>query len=402
MYTEHFSQFRAAAGETIHLAAHSHHWWPDVSRAAQLQAWDDAAQLSDHKWNKIFSDVYPKAQQHVAAHFPGVSADRVCFAPNTHELVVRLVTALWQRGGEPLHVVTSDSEFHSAARQFQRWQEGGWINLTVVAGEPWPQFAARFLAAVRQAKPGLVFLSQVFFNSGLCCDDTLLRAVAALCRERGHHLVIDGYHAFSAIPFVPTEILDDAFYLAGGYKYAASGEGCCFLVAPKQQLPRPLHTGWFASYGALSAAQAGQTEYAADARRFLGATFDVSPLYRLNAVFDLWNEIGSSVADRHRYVMQLKQQFFAELTARKDQLLPVDSVITAASKLTESHFLTLRLPQAMAFAEELAQHDIIVDARADRLRFGFGVYQTEQDLARFWARFTAIRADLASALGCRG
>jgi hypothetical protein len=37
----------------LHFAAHSHHFWPDVSREAQLEYWDDCAKLSDEKWEKV-------------------------------------------------------------------------------------------------------------------------------------------------------------------------------------------------------------------------------------------------------------------------------------------------------------------------------------------------------------
>ena len=42
-----FARFRNAAPERLHFAAHSHHFWPDVARDAQIKAWDDA-----HKLNK--------------------------------------------------------------------------------------------------------------------------------------------------------------------------------------------------------------------------------------------------------------------------------------------------------------------------------------------------------------
>ena len=37
----------------LHAAAHSHHPWPDVTREAHLQAWDDAARHHDDKWDAV-------------------------------------------------------------------------------------------------------------------------------------------------------------------------------------------------------------------------------------------------------------------------------------------------------------------------------------------------------------
>ena len=54
----HFSRYREASPGRLHLAAHSHHYWPDVTRDAQLQAWDDAARLADRKWGHVLGPVW--------------------------------------------------------------------------------------------------------------------------------------------------------------------------------------------------------------------------------------------------------------------------------------------------------------------------------------------------------
>ena len=69
--------------------------------------------------------------------------------------------------------------------------------------------------------------------------------------------MIDGYHAFMARPVDLSAVAGRAFYLAGGYKYAMGGEGCCFLHSPPGWLPRPRDTGWYAAFGALGAAPSG-------------------------------------------------------------------------------------------------------------------------------------------------
>ena len=66
MYKDQFSRFFGADKERLHFAAHSHHLWPDVTRQAMLDVWDDAARLVDRKWERIFGEVVPRAQAHVA------------------------------------------------------------------------------------------------------------------------------------------------------------------------------------------------------------------------------------------------------------------------------------------------------------------------------------------------
>ncbi|HKH28919.1 MAG TPA: class V aminotransferase, partial [Sphingomicrobium sp.] len=72
------------------MAAHSHHLWPDASFEGQVECWEDAVRLADRKWDRIMDEVWPEAQAHVATELGTAMPDAVVFAPNTHELLVRL------------------------------------------------------------------------------------------------------------------------------------------------------------------------------------------------------------------------------------------------------------------------------------------------------------------------
>src|SRR5207253_8259120 len=64
---KHFSRFQAANPGRLHFAAHSHHPWPDATEDAHARYWSDSAALADRKWEKkVFGEVVPKAQAHVA------------------------------------------------------------------------------------------------------------------------------------------------------------------------------------------------------------------------------------------------------------------------------------------------------------------------------------------------
>ncbi|MFX6258361.1 hypothetical protein ABTF80_20115, partial [Acinetobacter baumannii] len=91
-----------------------------------------------------------------------------------------------------------------------------------------------------------VFVSQVFFTSGGTSGD--IARLAAAVRSAETLVVIDGYHGFMARPTDLSDVADRVFYLAGGYKYAMAGEGCCFLHCPPGYGPRPRDTGWFADF----------------------------------------------------------------------------------------------------------------------------------------------------------
>jgi tryptophan 2,3-dioxygenase len=64
---EHFSEFRGADPARIHLAAHSHHFWPDAACRGHRRALEDAARLADRKWETVFGVLMPRVQRGIAA-----------------------------------------------------------------------------------------------------------------------------------------------------------------------------------------------------------------------------------------------------------------------------------------------------------------------------------------------
>ena len=171
----------------------------------------------------------------------------IAVAPNTHDFVRRLLSAL--PAGAPPRVLTSDSEFHSFTRQIARLEEDGLVAVERIAAEPFASFPQRFASAARRGGHDLVYVSQVFFNSAATCGP--LDDIAGAVRDSDALVVFDGYHGFMALPTALARIAGRAFYLAGGYKYAMAGEGVCFMHCPPGFAPRPRDTGWFAAFGAL-------------------------------------------------------------------------------------------------------------------------------------------------------
>lgn len=380
-YKPHFRRFLEADPERIHFAAHSHHLWPDVTFDAHMKAWLDAARLVDRKWDAIFSDVIPRAQRHVARRLGLTDPRTIAFAPNTHELVLRVLSCL--PSGSALKVLTTDSEFYSFARQAARLEEEGSLEVTRVASEPHASFTARFADAA--SKPGwdLVYLSHVFFNSGYAVPD-LGRLVDVIARDA--FVVIDGYHAFGAIPVDLSALQDRVFYVAGGYKYAMSGEGCCFLHAPPGYGARPRDTGWFASFDALEDAQAGgAVAYAPGGARFSGATFDPSALYRFNAVMDWLDAEGLTPAAVHAHAVRLQTRFI-EALGEKTLPLREGQLVVPLAEESRGQFLTFEGRAAADIHARLLEVNVVTDVRGDRLRFGFGLYNDEDDVRRGVAR----------------
>lgn len=379
-----FSKSLGAAPGRLHMAAHSHHLWPDASFEGQIECWNDAARLADRKWDRIMGEVWPEAQANVAAGLGTAAPDSIVFAPNTHDLLVRLVAAASDKA--PVRVLTSDGEFHSARRQFARWEEAGAAKVERIATEPFDSFSGRFLDAANSGDHDLIFVSQVLFGSGRIVDK--VAELAALGRPDGPWVVIDGYHAFMALdtPF-PEQPAQSAFYLGGGYKYAMAGEGCGFMHAPPGFAPRPPITGWFAEFEDLSLPP-GSVGYAKDATRFLGATFDASGLYRFNAVQRMLRDYGLTTAGISEHVAQLQARL---LDALQPTRLGSAELLNPLDGGPHGRFLAFRSPDAQRWCKALADRNCTVDVRGTVLRVGLGLYHDDSDVDRF----ASLAADLA-------
>lgn len=376
-YKPLFSRFLKADPERIHLAAHSHHYWPDVTLDAQIEAWEDAARYVDHKWEHIFSHVLSDVREGIARELDVPDASNIAFASNTHELVTRIFSSLFSETAKP-KLVTTDGEFHSFARQLERWEEERLVEVVRVPTEPLDTFSERFSAVVQRESPDVVYVSHVFFDSGFVVPE--LDRIVATARPNAY-FILDGYHSFFAVPFSLRSLASRVFYVSGGYKYAMSGEGACFVVAPPGFAPRPVNTGWFATFGDLAKSQKG-VAYPTTADRFFGATMDPAAWYRMRSVFRLMTREGIETAR----VLQRSHTLQEEIVARCEAigLNARDLLVQKADQ--RGRFLTFRTREASSLHTGLLKKSIVCDFRGDRLRFGIGLYTDPSDIAALFER----------------
>ena len=401
----HYSRFRVS--ERVLLTGHSHQAWPDVAFAAQQQAWLDAAEMVDDKWDRAFE----KADE-VRAGYRRLLDDsdgHIALGQNTHELVIRFLSALPLR--ERPRLVTTDGEFHTVRRQLDRLEEEGIEVVRVGTGgggggglaggsgqlerstgpgargdaESMPgagdAIAERVIAAVDD-RTAAVLVSSVLFRDARIVEG--LDEVARKCARVGAELLVDAYHSLNAVPFSVVEMgLGNAFVVGGGYKYCQLGEGNCFLRFPKDCELRPVLTGWFAEFGTLAAVGGGggrsRVPYGEGHLRFAGSTYDPVSHYRAAAVFGFFREQGLGAEQLREVSLGQMRRLAAGVDA-----LDLDPVVLSrdrAARLSQrGGFLAMDAPRAGEICCKLRGRGIYADFRGRVLRLGPAPYVTDGQL----------------------
>jgi kynureninase len=367
----HYRRFRVA--DRLLFTGHSHQAWPDCALEGQLQAFTDAAELVDGKWERAFA----RAEE-VRRGFARLLDDAdggYALAASTHDLLVRFLSALPLRARPRL--VTTDAEFHTVRRQLDRLGEEG-IEVVKVPHTPAADVAAR-LAAATDDRTAAVVVSAVFYSNAQIVPG--LAVVMERCRQVGAALLVDAYHAVNVVSFsLPTEGLEDAFVVGGGYKYCQLGEGNCFLRIPAGCALRPVITGWFGEYDALAAGERSATvPYPAGPGRFAGATYDPTSHYRGARVFQFFQEH----ALHPPFLRAVSQHQIARLAAAFDALDADPAVITRDRSVPLeglAGFLALRAPAAGDVSARLRERGVSTDFRGQLLRLGPAPYLSDQQL----------------------
>ena len=381
---------RSRVAERLLLTGHSHQAWPDVGFEAQQQAWLDAAEHLDAKWERAFA-----MADRVRRGFARLLDDpqgTIALGANTHELVVRWLSAL--RLGRRPRLVTTTAEFHTIRRQLDRLAEEG-IAVVKVPALPAATLAER-LARTVDDRTAAVLVSAVLYENAHIVPN--LAHVLEACRRVGAELLVDAYHALNVVPFsLRTEGLAEAIMVGGGYKYCQLGEGNGFLRIPPECTLRPVITGWFSEFEALAAGgAAGPVTYGPGAARFAGATFDPTSHYRAARVFDFFEELELT-PDLLRQVSQHQVGLLASLF---DALDADPRVITRDRAVTLSElggFLALQSPRAEELCRRLRDRSVAADFRADTLRLGPAPYVSDLQLRTAIDALGSVVRELAAA-----
>jgi selenocysteine lyase/cysteine desulfurase len=381
----HYTHFKV--GQRLLLSGHSHQAWPDVALDGQRKAFLDAAEFVDEKWTRAFA-----VADEVRAGWARLLNDtpeRVALGNNTHELVVRWLSAL------PLtkhrRIVTTDGEFHSIRRLVDRLAEEG-IEMVRVAADPVATLSERLAAEVK-AGTAAVMVSSVLFRSAEIVPN--LTALAAACDRAGVPLLVDAYHHLNIVPFSIRELgLENAYVTGGGYKYCQLGEGNGFLRFPAGCALRPVITGWYSEFATKEAPIPNTVAYGDGPARFGGATYDPTSHYRAAEVFRFF----AAQQLTPTLLREVSQHQEGRLLERFDAL-DLDPALIDRDRdrplQRTAGFVVLRTARAGEICRALHARDVFTDYRGDVLRVGPAPYVSDARLDDAMTILGDVCGDLA-------
>jgi kynureninase len=380
----HYTRFLAPLGDRILLTGHSHQAWPDVSREGHMAAWDDAARLIDDKWGRIFGEILPGFQARVAGRLGSSRPQDLAIAPNTHELVYRLASCF----PPDSTVLTTDAEFHSMRRQLARLAEAG-LRVVTVPTDPAGDFGERFVRAVEHHRPAWAALSLVLFTNARVITE-MPRILAALA-GRSVPALVDVYHGFNVRELNVDTWPGQVFVTGGGYKYAQTGEGACWMLLPADAARfRPRQTGWFAHFAGLEA-RAAQVEYGPGGERFFGATFDASGIYRGLYVLRWMDEMGLTPAVLAAHAAGRTQRIIDAFDAHGLERAGL-RLATPRPAAERGGFVALESDRASEIAAALRGAGVHTDVRGNLLRLGPAPYTSCAEIDRAMEHLARIAA----------
>ena len=374
-YRAYFSLFLKNLPEGIKdYRAHSHHYWPDCTRQAQIKYWDLAAQYKDDKWEYFFEEFIPSLQKKLLPFF-GLSpeyASQVIFGSNTFELIFKLLSTFSWNSSRPLRILTTQGEFYSFQTLIESLSSHfpHFFNIKKVKN------FQEFQEEVQAFSPDFCLISHVFFKTGYALSSKDLDLLHQMAIKFSSTLfVIDVYHSFLALDFSWDWYKETLAFCGGSYKYVGGGEGAAFLFLPKKwEEKTPFYRGWISDFFSSPSSLTTPPLWT----KYLGATEDLTPFFRLESVLDWREQIGLTVAKGHYLVSLIQEKFLQHYSERDFLELDINKgTLLLHSKEHRAHFFSFYFKEesyANFYHALWEKKGILTDRRKNYIRFGFSFY----------------------------
>ncbi|HEX6958745.1 MAG TPA: aminotransferase class V-fold PLP-dependent enzyme [Ferrovibrio sp.] len=347
-----------------------------LSRAA-VAAGEAGLRRKAQPWQVLPQDFFTESEavRALFARLINAGAEDIALIPAASYGMAVAVHALPLRAGQS--VLTLAEQFPS---NVYPWMEAARAADAAHVSVPRPSdddWTSAVLARI-DSRTAIVALPHCHWTDGGLLD---LAAIRAACNAVGAALCVDATQSLGALPFDAAAI-DPDFLVAGGYKWLMGPYSYGYLyVAKRWQQAMPLEQNWIARKASENFAGLVdyQGEYQPGARRFdVGerSNFALAPAAKaaLQTLLDWGVEnIQATLAARN-----------LDIAARAKAELGLDSAPPAKRA---GHFLGLRFAAAVPadLPARLAAERVYVSVRGKSMRVTPHVYNTDQDVERFFA-----------------
>ena len=296
----------------------------------------------------------------------GADRDEIAIVASATAGINAVASAL-DFGGARNEVVLGDFEFPTMAHPWlAQARRGAAVRWARASGDSLPVDA---YAAVVNERTLIVPATHVCFRNGHRTD---IRALTALCHERGAYVFLDDFQRTGSGP-IDVHDLGVDFMVTGALKYLIAAAGVAFLYVRRDLVDglEPTVTGWFGRANPF-AYRHDLLDWPGTAARFEGGTPPVPSACAARAGLKLLGQVGCDTIGRH--VDDLVARYRAEVEA--DGF----SVRTPADPARRGPLVVVQSTDGPALVTRLAAHGIIASCRGNGLRVSFHAYNNEDDV----------------------
>lgn len=329
---------------------------------------EQAARTAERSWHERHREV--ERVRGMAARLLGArEAHEVAFVENTSSGLSLVAEGLDWRPGD--NVVGAALEFPSNVYPWMGLADRG-VEYRQ-AEERGGRIDPEELLSLIDGRTRMLALSWVQYASGFRSDLALL---GRACRERGVLFVVDAIQGLGALPIdVENEFVDVA--AASSHKWLLGVEGVGLLYVSDRVIDRlrPVRSGWRSMRNTFQWMDF-ERDWAEGAKRFESGTYNVCGILALGGSLEILLEAGPEAVERRvlaladRAAGGLESLGFSVVSSRRPG--ETSGIVTATHPSLNPSELVRRL----------AERDVVLAARAGRLRFSAHFYNTGEEVDR--------------------
>lgn len=311
-----------------------------------------------------------RAREIIAAMLK-VGAEQIAFMRNTSDGFATVANGLKWREGD--NIVTFAKEFPANFYAWRRIRDEFGVEIRACRERNGRIDTDEFISLI-DANTKLVSISAVQFASGFRAD---LERIGAAARAVDALFAVDIIQAFGVLPFdLKAQKIDIA--AGASHKWLCAPEGCGILYLSERARERvaPTLVGWISVENAWDFEDSEQ-EFKPNALAWESGTGTASLFYGLEQSAKLLFETG---AERIETYLEELSDYLCELIAGKNY-----EIVSSRAAGEKSQIVCIRNNNGLTSNEtaaRLAEKNIIVSPRGDRLRIAPHFFNNHEDIER--------------------